>query len=57
MLLFVISNVIFTWISFYLGVAFFGYGIAMSLVVTLVWGLLILNRKLDRLEFDTFMMQ
>jgi uncharacterized membrane protein len=57
MLLFVVSNIVFTLISFYLGVAFFGYGIAVSLIVTLVSGLVILNRKLERLEFDTFMMQ
>jgi uncharacterized membrane protein len=57
MILFVVSNIVFTLISFYLGVAFFGYGIAVSLMITLVLGLLILNRKLERLEFDTFMMQ
>ncbi|MBD3766673.1 MAG: exopolysaccharide Pel transporter PelG [Gammaproteobacteria bacterium] len=56
MILFVLTNLLFTWISFNLGVVFFGYGIAVSLTVTLFIGLWILNRLLDRLEFDTFMM-
>lgn len=57
MIVFVCTNVIFTWICFNLGVAFFGYGIAASLTVTLFVGLWKLNRILNRLEFDTFMMQ
>jgi uncharacterized membrane protein len=57
MILFVVSNILFTLLSFQLGVAFFGYGIAASLIVTLITGLLILNAKLARLEFDTFMLQ
>ncbi len=57
MTLFVVSNIVFTLITFYLGVSFFGYGIAMALILTLVLGFIILNHKLERLEFDTFMMQ
>lgn len=57
MVLFVATNFLFTWLSFYLGVAFFGYGIAASLIVTLFVGLLVINYKLSQLEFDTFMMQ
>lgn len=57
MILFFFSNILFTWLSFELGVSFFGYGIATSLTLTLFIGLWLVNRLLNRLEFDTFMMQ
>lgn len=56
-LLFVLANAIFTAASFQLGVAFYGYGIASALILTLLVGFVLLNRRLERLEFDTFMMQ
>ena len=39
----------------YLGPSFYGFAIAVAL--TSVLGLAILSRKLDRLEYETFMLQ
>ena len=56
-LLFLISNIVFTAISQALGVAYFGYGFAFSLVLTVVTGLAVLSRCLNTLEYETFMLQ
>ena len=41
----------------YLGPSFYGYGFATAVALTSVLGLAILSRKLDRLEYETFMLQ
>lgn len=41
----------------YLGPSFYGYGFAIAVALTSVLGLAILSRKLDRLEYETFMLQ
>ena len=56
-LLLVCANTGFTAISLYLGVAWYGYGFALAMLVTVLAGIWVLNRKLERLEYQTFMLQ
>jgi uncharacterized membrane protein len=56
-LLFLISNMLFSWVTLQLGPAFFGYGFALAVLLTGSVGLLILSRKLERLDYETFMLQ
>ncbi|MDD4910705.1 MAG: exopolysaccharide Pel transporter PelG [Sideroxydans sp.] len=56
-ILFVTTNVVFTLISLYLGAAFYGYGFALSLLVTVIVGMRVLSNKLILLEYETFMLQ
>lgn len=53
--LFAASNGVFTIVSLGLGPRFYGYGFATSMALVTVVGLLVLSRKLDRLEYETFM--
>jgi len=55
--LLVISNAVFTAISLHLGVAWFGYGFTLAMLVTVLSGIWVLNRKLESLEYQTFMFQ
>ena len=55
--LFLISNIVLTWLSMQLGAAYYGYGFALSLLLTVITGLTVLNRRLDVLEYETFMLQ
>ena len=52
-----ITNLIFTALTLRLGAAWFGYGFTLAMLVTVLLGLWILNRKLERLEYQTFMLQ
>jgi uncharacterized membrane protein len=52
-----IANLIFTALTLRLGAAWFGYGFTLAMLVTVLLGLWILNRKLERLEYQTFMLQ
>lgn len=52
-----VFNVIFTAISLQLGANWFGYGFAFAMLLTVLLGLWILNRKLENLEYQTFMLQ
>ncbi len=54
---FCIANVAFTALSFHLGASFYGYGYALAVLLTLLVGLHALDRKLGRLEYETFMLQ
>jgi uncharacterized membrane protein len=54
---FVALNGLFTAITLYLGPKFYGYGFALALVVVIMAALWVLDRKLDSLEYDTFMLQ
>lgn len=56
-LLFFVSNTALSALSLHLGPAFFGYGFALAMLLTASVGLLILWRKLDQLEYETFMLQ
>jgi polysaccharide biosynthesis protein PelG len=55
--LLVVSNTVFTAISLYLGAAWFGYGFALAMLLTVLTGIWVLNRTLERLEYQTFMLQ
>jgi polysaccharide biosynthesis protein PelG len=50
-------NVLFTWVSLRLGAVWFGYGFALAMLVTVLAGIWMLNRKLEALEYETFMLQ
>lgn len=52
-----VTNMLFTAISLQLGADWFGYGFALAMLVTVLLGIWILNRKLEALEYQTFMLQ
>ena len=52
-----LSNILFTALSLMLGAAWFGYGFAGAMALTVIVGVTMLNRKLERLEYKTFMLQ
>ena len=54
---FVVLNIILTAISLAWGAALYGYGFTLAVLITLVTGLVLLSRRLNRLEYDTFMLQ
>lgn len=56
-LAFVVLNATLTHVSILLGPAFYGYGFALALLVVVLAGLYILSRKLEILEYETFMLQ
>jgi uncharacterized membrane protein len=56
-LLFLISNIALTSLTLYLGAYYYGYGFALSLLITVLTGMYLLTRKLDLLEYETFMLQ
>ena len=51
------TNLLFSALSIQLGAAWFGYGFAISMLVTVLAGMWVLNRRLESLEFETFMLQ
>jgi uncharacterized membrane protein len=53
----VVLNVVLTWISIALGPAFFGYGFAIAVFLVVLAGCILLSRKLEVLEYETFMLQ
>lgn len=55
--LFCLTNLLFTLLTLQLGAAFFGYGYACAVLITLLWGLFTLDRRLGRLEYETFMLR
>lgn len=56
-LLFLGANIAFTALSLHLGASYYGYGFAISLLITVLAGMYLLSRKLDLLEYETFMLQ
>lgn len=52
-----LSNIVLTALSLKLGAAWFGYGFAMAMLITVMLGIWMLNRRLDALEYETFMLQ
>lgn len=54
---FVVLNIALTVGSLLLGPAYYGYGFALSLLLTVLLGMGLLDRKLGRLEYETFMLQ
>lgn len=55
--LFAVLNGIFTWVTLDLGAAWFGYGFAAAVFVTVFVAFQILDRRLETLEYETFMLQ
>jgi len=56
-LFFLVANAALTFATLHLGATFYGYGFALSLLATVVIGILLLDRRLERLEYETFMLQ
>ena len=56
-ILFVVLNGAFTWATLGLGAPWFGYGFAGAVFVTVFVAFAVLDRRLERLEYDTFMLQ
>ena len=54
---FVVLNLLLTLVSVRLGPAFYGYGFALSLLLVVLAGFVLLSRKLETLEYETFMLQ
>lgn len=52
-----LTNLIFSIFSVYLGAQFYGYGFAFSMLLTTLLGIALLNRKFEVLEYETFMLQ
>ena len=50
-------NLVLSLLSLRLGMAYYGYGSALALLITLVFSLLVLDHKISRLEYETFMLQ
>lgn len=55
--LFFVSNVLLSALTLRLGPDWYGYGFAVSVSISSLAGLVLLSRKIERLEFETFMAQ
>ncbi len=55
--LFLVANVALTALSLQMGASYYGYGFAIALLITVLTGMHLLSRKLDLLEYETFMLQ
>lgn len=53
----VLLNIVFTAVSQYYGAALYGYGFTLAMLISLLTGLILLTRQLNRLEYQTFMLQ
>ncbi|GAB3682865.1 exopolysaccharide Pel transporter PelG [Salinisphaera aquimarina] len=56
-LFFFVANVLLTLLSQYLGAIFYGYGFALSLMLSSLAGLAVLDREFQSLTYQTFMLQ
>ncbi|MCK5925641.1 MAG: exopolysaccharide Pel transporter PelG [Methylococcales bacterium] len=54
---FALANLALTLLSQHLGASFYGYGFAVAIFMTTFAGFVLLDRKLIRLEYETFMLQ
>ena len=55
--MFVLLNVVLTGLTLVFGAALYGYGFALATLLTLAAGVLLLSKRLHRLEYQTFMLQ
>jgi polysaccharide biosynthesis protein PelG len=55
--LFTFLNVALTWLTQWLGPAFYGYGFAAATILASFVGIIFLSRLLAQLEYETFMLQ
>lgn len=56
-LLFVVLNILFTWLSIQLGPYFYGYGFSVTLLILFVSSIYTLNQILQELDYETYMLQ
>ncbi|MHB8056757.1 MAG: exopolysaccharide Pel transporter PelG [Desulfuromonadaceae bacterium] len=56
-MLFTVLNVLLSILSIMMGPFYYGYGFAVSLCITIMCGLFVLDRDLTNLEYETFMLQ
>ena len=54
---FVVLNILLTAATLRFGAALYGYGFTLAVLITLCTGLALLSRQLNRLEYETFMLQ
>ena len=54
---FFILNGLLTLVSINMGTAFFGYGYTLSLLIVFALGLLVIREEMNRLNYETFMLQ
>ena len=54
---FLAMNGLFTWLTLQLGAPYYGYGFALAMLASVVAGFVALDRKLESLEYETFMLQ
>lgn len=54
---FVVLNGLLTGATLWLGPAWYGYGFAISLLIVVALALFVLDRKLESLEYETYMLQ
>lgn len=55
--LFTVANIVLTIITLWLGASWYGYGFCAATLIALLLGLHLLDKKLDNLEYETFMLQ
>lgn len=55
-ILFFLSNISLTGLTLHLGPSYYGYGFAISVAITAFVGMIVLNRTLQNLEYETFML-
>jgi uncharacterized membrane protein len=56
-ILFAAANLVFTLVTVKLGAPWYGYGFACAVLLTVLAGTWLLSRKLETLEYETFMLQ
>jgi len=56
-ILFFVGNTILTFISIDLGPSFFGYGYTVALLISFLTSLWVIRGEIDRLDYETFMLQ
>ena len=54
---FFVLNTIFTYISIDMGPSYFGYGYTISLLLVFIISLVVIRNEMDRLDYETFMLQ
>lgn len=54
---FFVLNTVLTLVSIYMGPSMFGYGYAVSLLIVFTASLIIIRNELERLDYETFMLQ
>jgi len=55
--LFFILNAVLTFISIQIGPAMFGYGYSISLLIVFLLSIIVIRNEMDRLNYETFMLQ